>query len=270
MRYATAMTLCIAAQAQAGGKPRIVLCFDDLIVSGSLNYRGAFKCEYMADGIAVLYAGIVSPAKELIEDFKERLEQRPLVYVNARRRITGVYARWKRRILNRAAGHYCGHSYDWVSKNRPDMIDVLEASTPSVELLITGFLHNTNPPGLRPSVQSVIFHVDDHGVNAIDGVFGIGEGWANAEPMLAFRQYTPMCDIDRAIYCVYEAKRMGELSGNVGKEPTTILVLEPIDGAFRQRIVPKAGIDFLKTQFDEQFGPRPLPQFFRFPPEHLL
>jgi hypothetical protein len=260
------MTLCIAARSEYGGEPRIVLCFDDKIGTDLVSYRGAFKCDYLADGLAVVYAGVVSPAKELIEDYKARLEKQPLTHANARGRISSVYARWKKRLLNRSARHTFGHPYEWVIKNQLDNTDVLLASMPSVELLIAGFLPK-RAYDIGP--QPVIFHVDEQGVNEMDDIHGIGLGWENAQPILGFREYTSKCGLDKALYFVHEAKKLAEVSDKVGKM-TTILVLEPnTQGGFIQRVLQPGGSSFLDRSF-AKYGPRPLDTDYSFPFENLI
>ncbi len=243
-----------------------MLCFDDKIGTDLISYSGAFKCDYLADGLAVVYAGVVSPAKELIEDYKERLEKEPLTHANARRKIGSVYAHWKKKLLNRSAGMTFGHSYDWVVKNNLDSMDVLLANMPSVELLIVGFLAQ-RPQDISP--QSIIFHVAGNVVNEIDDIQGIGIGWQNAEPIIGFRKYTAKCGLGEALYFVYEAKRLGEVSDTVGKM-TTILVLQPnTTGGLTQKVVTSEGSSFLKRSF-ATYGPRPLDNDYSFPFEHLL
>jgi hypothetical protein len=253
------MTLCIGARCHYGGYPRIVLCFDEQAGTDSETFDGVLKCDYLCEGFAALFSGPTGAAKELMRRYKAELSATQLRPDTIISQLSDVYGSWRKAELDRASRHSLGMSFKQAI--RTNQSDVTKAIAGTVQVIVAGFING----------ESIIITIDEESAREVDHCAVIGTGWQGAEAILSFRKYTSNVDLDHALYLVYEAKRFGEISPHVGKSVTLLRVLEPKEEcAFRQRIVPIEGIEFLKIQFEQEYGPRSVPASFSVPPEYIL
>lgn len=84
----------------------------------------------------------------------------------------------------------------------------------------------------------------------------MGTGYQMADTMLRWRNVTQFSTIPEVLYALYEAKKFGERSPQVGKL-TAMVILQPNpDSSIRSRMVSKRGMDDLEDQFT-MYGPKP-------------
>jgi hypothetical protein len=93
----------------------------------------------------------------------------------------------------------------------------------------------------------------------------IGTGAIIAEPVLYQRELQIYTDAERAVYIVYEAKRLGETAPGVGKR-TNLFLLSNKDGAIKVKPLSDLGHAFMEKQF-RRFGPREITRLNL--PEHF-
>jgi len=80
------------------------------------------------------------------------------------------------------------------------------------------------------------------------GFCSIGTGIRHADPVFAYRRFTPSFPLKRAIYVAYEAKKRAELAGGVG--PTTDIAIVS-DNKTETRFLPQKTIDQLDSIHQE-------------------
>lgn len=80
--------------------------------------------------------------------------------------------------------------------------------------------------GVDEDSRAHIYSVNNPGITMPHDPLGfcsIGTGIRHADPIFAYRRFTPSFPLKRAIYVAYEAKRRAELAGGVG--PTTDIAI---------------------------------------------
>jgi hypothetical protein len=223
------MTMCIAAHAQESGYPRLVLCFDAMSGTDTFASEILFKCEYLADGIAALYAGTVPKVKELARIYKTELAKTKVTEEN----LTTVLWEPMRILRERHAAR----------KTEEPL---------KLTLLITGFIEGS----------AKIVEVDQDDISELEAYGVTGTSTEVVEALLNWRKQSDFLSVSHTLYNLYEAKRISEVSPHVGREHTTILVLEPTpNGRFIQHVIPS---EFMEAQFKE-FGPRQLELSYNLP-----
>jgi len=254
-RYPSAMTLCIAAHTNTDlGLPRIVLCSDYLVGDDFSVHENTPKVHLpFLPGLCVMFAGRLEDVQDLIRLYKIRSMRTGYA-------INDTYEKLKEEL-------WCGMQEfrEWLARcgRKKGQTDA--------QLLVCGFLQG----------MPLIVSVDQSQVSRCEREFSaIGTGAYAAEIMLRIRfrsvESTWETRLRQALYFVYEAKRISEMSPSVGPM-TSLIVLEPTNGGLRSYHAGFETLMFFHNQFD-RFGPQPYsdgttppwPSVFPEAPQRLL
>jgi hypothetical protein len=249
------MTLCIAAACQHQGEPRIVLCCDWL--AGD-EYGSAETCDKLgaiAPGWPVLIASTVHKADEIIDWYAAKaigLKITPDTVLDEVRRIAREL---KQKLRDERSLLQYGFTVPELIANksfsRKEIEEIGEFVTFGAEILISTIYDN----------QAFIFEVRPDGEVIRQPDYGIIGTTAQASAFMQWRCVTSGDELGSVLYEVLEAKRFGEMDGNIGRD-TSMYVLEPDGGLHRvkssyiqtmERRRAKVDKDRLKIQFSPDF-----------------
>lgn len=214
LRYARAVTVCIAVVCQEDGNPRIVLCSDsrlDYAELGSTNTT--CKLDVLGHGWCVQMAGHWSGIQEWTRILKGRIQKAP-----------GPIASHK-------MAEYCQWSIGQFAKSS------LYQNDQDYQLLISGF-DSGNPVILKAGI-----YLQGTKVETAYELSAIGEGEIIGSAMLRQRQCHAGMPLSYVAYLAYEAKRASEKCGSVG-HVTALAVQAPLDADDKER----AGIAILNDK----------------------
>jgi 20S proteasome alpha/beta subunit len=169
-----------------------------------------------------MFAGPLMPAKDLVRIYKKALKKAPALKIGNYKELL-----WK-------------PMQDFTDANRDK--DYLEST--DAQLLIVALVEGS----FR------ILTIDASGPRESSYFGAIGTGADSAMAMLRWRKPTDKMQLNRAIYCAYEAKKLGEVSPHVGKQ-TFINVLSDKKGLLYWTLKPEE-ISALGEKFS-RFGPQP-------------
>jgi 20S proteasome alpha/beta subunit len=249
------MTLCVAAACLDEKENRIVLCSDWKQETYSAGAEIANKLRWIKNGWPTLIAGDISRADELVLLYREYLKENELKETNLFSILKEPAQKFKNLLADEFIQRKFGLSYDRFLAHAKDQLpaeivsqtlyEVGDLQFPA-QLLIAGFL------GDRP----VICVIGEEGSLArLEQNFAaIGTGAHVALPSLYQREHEPSeVSLMQAIYHVYEAKRLGQVSPGVGKS-TSIEVLEPSGKLWS---LTDWGYEWCEKMF-KQLGPKPI------------
>ncbi len=227
------MTLCIAAACQENSEPRFVLCSDTKASYGALGSRHhTVKVDVLGRGWTVQLAGAsIGVARDFIDDLKP-------IFSNAATPLTTP-----------------AQVEDVVSRtlNQRQQVQPLMGG-----LLLSGFIARTPIIVSAWDDDQNVMHVERQEAYA-----AIGEGRDAAYVMLNHREYREGLPIQTATYLVYEAKRIAEQVGSVGKDLSVICWQAPSGQSTPHekanlKLLNGAALDLLNQLF-QRLGPQPLP-----------
>lgn len=253
------MTLCIAAAAEENGFPRIILASD---LRGETEFAGAentFKMTWLTKGWSVLFAGNVASARELIQTYYTALDDVMLDEAN-------VYAELKRpaELQKRAlCEHYVqmrlGIPYsDFLDHGKDSLSEATFQQTEfeireldlGCDLIAAGF-----PASKFPPVPHIFTITSDGTVCRRDNFAAIGTGSLIAEAVLFQRNVAyPLNSLQRTLYAVWEAMKLGRIAPGVGKL-INIVVVEP-PGHVGRMLTHKGATSL--NELYEKYGPKEL------------
>jgi hypothetical protein len=262
------MTLCIGALAQEPSPlaPCLVLCFDYKIANDEWGSESEYKLHRLNDHLVALFAGAPGRAKELALIYQEYLKGTPLTLATAGKKLRKPWSELKRRMASAYVGRTLGLSYrdflnhgaNWFGpRDFYDRVEKIEKHRLRVELIIGGFIEGQ--PALFLAAPD-----RDRDFEPCTNFAVIGTGAYTAEPALHARSHLATTPLSRALYNVYEAKRIGETSPFVGTK-TRIIVLrllpknggqQPVEDV-EVRVVTDTGEKWLRRLFG-RYGPRPI------------
>jgi len=206
LRYARAVTVCIAAMCQESGQPRIVLCSDTRLDYGDLgstntsckiNLAGWGWCSQLAgdwSGVNYLSSLIASNLREL-PTAPSALEQ----------------------IVNKA-DKGC----------RKFIKSPLFDRDETYQILLSGFISKV------PNLLAISIDEGKSRIAFREPFATIGSGQEIANSMMSLREYEKSLSLQYASYLVYEAKRCSEKMGFVGKA-TAVAVQAPGEPEVKDR-----------------------------------
>jgi len=111
--------------------------------------------------------------------------------------------------------------------------------------------------GAGEMVRPVIFKISGDTAWSCEHFGVIGSGTDIGESSLYYREQSMAHPINRTIYQVYEAKRLGEKAPGVGKKTNLLLVRPPLDGQTQIEAILHSGLNFLEECF-KKHGPQPI------------
>jgi 20S proteasome alpha/beta subunit len=274
------MTLCVAAACEDRKKPRIVIATDwraeTSVASGDIQD----KLYWIGDNIAVLVAGTVSRAIELRDTYKQYFSQRekreaqkpesekePVSASNLIDIFKNPLVIFKNKLANEYIGLKYGMTYKAflsaiAKKEIPESVaeqDLAEIKRIGFDccLIILLFLDK------RPW----ILRVDDDGsLESCESFAVIGSGEDIANGVLFQRELEGDDPLGRAIYCVYEAMKLGSIAPGVGEFFTLDVLYPPGEKAktIHGHWLNKKGQRFMENQFKRR-GPKPFTNFPKLP-----
>jgi hypothetical protein len=257
------MTLCIGALAiDDEGLPCIVLCHDHMVAVDEFGSESEHKFRMLSKQMVVLFAGVPGHAKELGLIYQEYLSSTVLKIETLAQQLKIPISDFKKNRADSFFGTKMGLTYQEILDNgsrwfgetyQKELLSGLADRPLGVELIIAGFVKEH--PVLCRLSQSL------GGELGLETNFAmIGSGAYTAEPTLHARNHTFSTPIDRAIYNVFEAKKLGESSPFVGSRVTMYVLRKPSsnhDNIDIQLITPD-GIKHLERLF-KKYGPKPTP-----------
>lgn len=220
------MTICIAAK--CNNNASIVAASDKLLtIRGLIEFdHPSSKIERLIDNCCVMTAGNALATTELFEDIREKINEHRDITIRDIARITK-----ENYILHRAreieerylAARNINNIDEFYGRimNLPPNIgmyldDKIENYDFDLEVLIGGIDQN----------GAHIYNIMNPGrINCFDsiGYCAIGSGEQHSILSLISYNYDPQLSINRALYIIYEAKKIAEKAPGVGKK--TILAL---------------------------------------------
>ena len=232
----TPVTLCIAAACEESGEPRIVTCTDWKAENPLGTADTADKFRKLRTGWIALMAGKRSRTREFADVFERHLRNKEITRDNA---LTVMKdGAWIH--ANSLREEYChirwgmdyGEFREWCTKLSPviakSYLDELKSIRFGASLIVAGFVLSEEG---KP--EPLICHISqqESEIRIEEEFAAIGEGRVVAIPPLLRREYDSDVPLAKAVYMVYEAKRLAEIIGSVG-ESTSVDVLYP-DGTLK-------------------------------------
>jgi hypothetical protein len=254
------MTLCIAAHCLDGDESKIVVCSDLLVTTQTASSNTQIKFnKFDSVNFGYAFAGHVPEATELVslyesavktllpgdtsEDLHEKLREpinlrkSRMIQFHVRKRLGMTYQEFIER----------GELID--TTLRADITRYINETNIEEELIIFGY-HGKSP---------VIFKMEYEQVRISENFACIGIGHEAADQSLHRRQQMWSSSMERTLYHVYEAKRMGEIAPAVG--PNTVMMVFALgDPDFKGWSVPQEGMAFLERTY-RKYGPKPTTAF---------
>ena len=185
-------------------EPKIVQLFDN--------------CVTVTAGQATLHQPIFQAVCSEIRESKPRIS-------DVAKKIKNKYQESRRRFMNDFIFSRRGLTIEqfYQSQNSLDEGTIIELNTEmdefDLELVIIVLGVDENSVAHIYSINNPGFSVPHDPL----GFCSIGTGIRHADPIFAYRRFTPSFPLKRAIYVAYEAKKKAELAGGVG--PTTDIAI---------------------------------------------
>ena len=257
------MTLCIGALAYEPVPAQfcIVLAFDYKVSNDAWGSESEYKFHKLSDRMVALFAGSPARAKELALMYRDYLATTDLKDATAREQLMEPYVAFKRRLANMYIGRklaisyqdLLGHGEQWLGTQRwQKHLDAIERHDPKVHMVFAGFIGD----------RAVLFRLWDE-VEECTNFAAIGTGATTAQPALHAREQRPITSLSTTLYNVYEAKKVGESSPEVGRR-TKMLVLprpKPEEQKMVIEFVTDSGEKHLQRLW-RKHGPKPV----KYPP----
>ncbi len=261
------MTLCIAALCREGflGPQRVVLAFDWRVETATASAETEYKFSYLGEHWGALLAGPVVEARELVSVYESffRANGSGLRLLGLTEKLREPLWQFRKSLADRYTHALYTKTYD----------EFLEASFP--ESVVTEHVQNVSRQSITAELiliglvdgQFVIAHVANGDVMLTSAFAAIGSGYAIAESTLFQRKQHDLASLQNTIYCVYEAKKLGEIAPGVGKT-TTMMILRRDEKSHTlvHDDVLDSDLKYLDAQF-KKFGPRPL-RSIKLPPNY--
>ena len=261
------MTLCIAAGAKDRGKLRIVISSDWRIENSLSGAEIQDKLYWIGDEWAVLIAGTITRAIELVDTYAEYfrgLKEKKIKITDTtildhvkKPPITQKY-----KIANEYVGALLGMSYkDFLTNGKQilpqkqfeEIIADIQRLDLGCQLILCSFIDGA---------QRIYKVCDDCSVEASDHFAAIGSGSDIAESVLFQRDHEGDLPLSHALYDVYEAVSLGSKAPGVGKQHAiTVLIPPKPGGKISFSRVSDKGYKFLARSF-KKLGPK---DFYRLP-----
>ncbi len=245
--------------------PSILLCFDSKVATDAFASETENKFHILADNVMALAADRPGRARELASYYRAHLATVNLDEVNLLAELDRPVQVLKRRIASAYIGRKFGVSYqefldhgiNWfgqaaVDKYRND----IESNPLGVDMIIVGFFKTPAPTLWEPFVCEL----RGEQIDRVTNFSLIGTGAYTAEPALHSRNQMPRTPLPDTVYNIYEAKRTGESSPQVGKE-TRMYVLQapwPHDKKLRVMVLNQNGEKEMAKRY-KKYGPKKVP-----------
>jgi hypothetical protein len=217
------MTVCIAAKCQQEGEPRVVLCCDWL--SGD-DYGSSETCDKLgkiAEGWFVLIASTVHKADEVIGWYEKKMSGLEIAPEKALDEVRRIARELKEKLRDEQSRLLYGFTVpELVAQklySRKEMEEISASVNFGAELLISTIIDN----------EPFIFEIRPDGEVLQQPDFGVIGTIEQAAAFMQWRCTTSGNDLSVVLHEVLEAKRFGEMAGEVGRD-VSIYVLHPVEG----------------------------------------
>jgi 20S proteasome alpha/beta subunit len=230
------MSICIAAAAYDKGTHKFVLCSDQLLGDEYNKIETEFKSDVgFSDTLASLYSGNWDEARVLKRLLMKHANSQPLTLDNYQPLLF--------------AGRTEFHK--WLKQMRKKDSDA--------QCIIAGFVER----------EPVLIRTDASGVDSFPYFVTTGIGAFHAETILDWRKMNRFVNLERALYCAYEAKKFAQLCQDVGRETLIEVISLTEDGKLRVELVRYSTINLLDKWF-ALYGPQQKPSGLALPKDSFL
>jgi 20S proteasome alpha/beta subunit len=214
------MTLCIGALC-GFGNAKVVLRYDTMATTATAQAQNAFKVEKLGKRWWAMIAGSISDARELAGVYRKHLAgiEQDLTEDNTLDKLRKAAFEYQERIRNNLSQRLTGFDYpDFLTQSAlfPDPIRwaIFNMDAPEVELLLFGAVKDKYSSENRLR----LFKYSEGHVWSCDNFVAIGSGTTIAEATLMQRGHSELWSLNRTIYAVYEAHKLGSIAPCVGTE----------------------------------------------------
>jgi 20S proteasome alpha/beta subunit len=266
------MTLCIAATCVDAKKNQCIVIASDFKAEVG-EFAGAeiqqkLSWLYSASW-PVLVSGTASDAHDLIATFRSKFNRKGITEANARDRIMEALLEHKKKFTEEYVKASTNLSFDYFRDNK-DKIDQTVWSKvwgnigkikSDCSLIFCSFAAGVP---LMFQVDGDFSVMPEQLVVQDENFLAVGTGRTIANAMLCFRGQNEDMALDDTVYNVFEAMRFarqGQAPG-VGKIHAFSVLTPNKNGTITAKRLRRKGIEFLKKQYDENFGPKPVPPDF--------
>lgn len=277
------MTLCVAAACQERGKPRIVLATDWRAETSIASGDTEDKLYWIGSNVAVLIAGTVSRAVELVDTYEQFFQSRekeqkeksekdrePIAASNLIDLFKTPLIIFKNKLANEYVGVKYGMTYKAflsgiAKKEIPPSVAEKELDTIgrlSIDCCLIVLLFLDRKPR--------ILRVSDQGVESSANFAAIGSGEEIANSVLFQREHESQYSLSKTIYCVYEAMRLGAIAPGVGEYFTLDVLYPPGEKGKEVHALwlNRKGEAFMEREFKKR-GPKKFSNFPTLPDRYL-
>ncbi len=250
------MTLCIAAKCSYQDENAIIMSSDWRIEDDASGSQTALKQGCLAPGWWFMYAGIQARAVELVISIKDYLKDHPLGPGAISLTIRESLRKHREKMADELIHSQIARSYQWLleeghsvlpSDYCSQLIRYVADIRLEAQLIVCGFCDN----------DPVIFLIDETRgapiAGPIENFAAIGSGSLIALSVLHQREHQSTVPFRRALYHVYEAKRLGEAAPGVGKQTTVTVLL--VGGKVGR---PNESASFFVQQCYDRYAPKDL------------
>jgi hypothetical protein len=254
------MTLCIAATCRRSSGNRMVICADKRTEVEWAGGDVGNKVDFMSVNWAVLFAGDESKALDLINTGREIfMDEGGITLDNVFEKLNEVSSTHKRKLCDRYVRQTWGISFEqFLTKGEAELTpevrsrvfhDISELKF-DCDVTVVGFLLET------PFIFTI--HSDGEVVR-YENFAAIGTGSLIAESVLFQREQQSTDTLDRTLYNVYEAARLGRIAPGVSETHDFIVLAPPTedDSNVGWSYVSKPGLKMLDETF-KIVGPKAL------------
>lgn len=230
------MSVCIAAAAYDNGQQKFVLCSDQLLGDDYQTIDTEFKIDVgFSETLASLYSGNWDDARVL-----KRLLMK---YANSEALTLDNY----QPLLLAGRNEF----HKWLKQMKKKESDA--------QCIIAGFVEQ----------EPVLIRVDASGVDSFPYFVTAGIGAFHAETLLGWRKMNQFVNLERAVYCAYEAKKFAQLCKDVGQETLIEVISLTENGGMR---VEHMRYSLIKTldQWFRSYGPQSIPYNLSLPADSFV
>ena len=224
------MTLFIAATCRKSPGHRIVMCADKRSEVDWAGGNVGWKIGFASDNWPVLLAGDESKAVDLINTCREMFKDESVItYDNVFDKLNEASSAHKQKLCDRYVRQGWGISFErFLTKGEVELTpevrsrilhDISELKF-DCDIIVLGFTQKI----------PCIFTIDSDGeVVRYENFTAIGTGSLIAESVLFQREQQSTDTLDRTLYNIYEAARLGRIAPGVGETHDFIVLAPPTE-----------------------------------------
>lgn len=254
------MTLCVGAQCLWDGEVAIVGAFDERVETNMAGSNSEFKYTPLNGSWGAYLAGPVAQARELIEIYIEHLASAKITRSNVIEQLRIPARKMKARLANTVTHQLVSLSHEEFLKRGQQSFTQEMCRHVEMQIASARFEAQLILAGLVDGSPS-LFAIDADDVHKITNFATIGSGSSIAQSVLYQREQSPLTDISRTLYSVYEAMRLGRNAPGVGPCRIMMVLSASKDSAKTPMLMTMLAPESLEVlgKLFEAFGPKPIP-----------